>query len=308
MRIACVLLVASCGSTEEGAVPVQAPVAIPMVADAGSPDASGANTILVRPMEMTGPFKSIEAACLAAKPCGFLDMDAEGMGEIHPATKTECALGPDRVDINAIPLDFDAEKGRTSVRLANGNLQIASQNCTVPKGLRREHSIYYGFVKAADGWWRSEALFEYDYNDKYGSGAMTTHWNNRAKAGHPETTFLGMQAVFIGETCSRQGTETNTLELMVRFEEGGAKPIVYPPLVVGQRFKQERTEGLGADEQNCRTIKRSVSLDEKWTGTDELELVGPPAWDALVAHDGTLMIEGSSEQAPSSAGHYRFVK
>ncbi|HEY0251337.1 MAG TPA: hypothetical protein VGC41_07400 [Kofleriaceae bacterium] len=301
MRIA-LIVVAAC-STREAPAPV--PVPVPKLLDAGRPDAAAdaalASTILIRPMALAGPYQTIAAACAAARPCGFTDMDKDET-PINPATTVDCNL---ETDPNAI--SPRSTVGSTPKMLQHAtkelSIQIASQTCARPRGIRAEEDVYYVFVKKGDAWWRSDPVWEWAYNDKYGGGSMTVRWNDQ-----PGRTFFGIQAGLDMLACGKQASSTETLEMMLRIEPGEAQPIVFPPIVVGERFK---LGALGPDSQldaDCKPQHRETILDEHWAGVDDLELTGAPTWTGIGASEGAIVIGLKQDDVPSPVGRYRFVR
>ena len=252
---------------------------------------------LLRPVGMTGPFPTIDDACESAKPCGATDTG--------PAKIATCsALEPEssgHVDPNASPPSFNGP--RAELRHASGAIamQIASQQCPAPKGVRSEQDIYYVFVKRADGWWRSHPLWEWSYNDKYGGGSMIVRWNDQ-----PGRTFVGVAAGLHDLACEKNGDELTTEELMIRIEPGTTRPLVWGPLVVGQAAAL--TPYPSAD-PTCRASATAQELTEHWTSADELELTGSATWPSLEKRDGILQIGWHFHDAqPSSVGKYRFIR
>lgn len=315
MRIACVMLVAGCGAEQMQPAPATPPVVTAVVVDAATsavPDRafadtpSNANITLIRPMAMTGPYKSLAAACQALEPCGFSDMDELGRERV-PSTRTVCNLGPDRVDPNAYNLASGAP-AKLDHHAKGLSVQIASQSCEVPRGLRRDHTVYFTFVEQGGAWWRTDKpIWSYDYNDKYESGTMLAHWNDQ-----PGRTFLGMQVGLSGLDCTKQAHTLDTLELMIRVEPGDQHPVVYPPLVVGQRFSRELDFDPARDPElakDCKPEQHAVSLTETWVDSDTLDLTGVATWHALATdEDGALAIGIGGQPAPSNAGRYRFTR
>ncbi|HEY1816459.1 MAG TPA: hypothetical protein VGG74_29135 [Kofleriaceae bacterium] len=278
-----------------------APVAsvVPVAADAGVPP----GTTLLQPVGMAGPFATLVAACHSAKPCGFTDMDAAGR-MTHPATKTSCPAieSADRSDPNAVDPSSGAA-ARVAHTASGMELRIGSQHCDAPQGLRSETDVYYMFVKRPDGWWRSDALWQWDYNDKYTSGSMIVRWNDQ-----PGRTFAGIAAAVNELACNAGANARTTDELMVRVEQGTARPLVWGPLVVGRRHEVAL---LGPPDPgtDCRPEKTSHELTETWSSPDDLELAGSATWPSLERTDGVLSIGlRLRDGEPSSVGKYRFVR
>jgi hypothetical protein len=263
-----------------------------------------AGPTLLRPVGMTGPFPTIDDACESAKPCGFTELDDHG-NAIKPPTTTDCAMGRD--DPNAVePGSIGQQAAEIDHVTAKGiELRIGSQSCAVPKAIRGEQDIYFMFVKRADGWWRSDALWQYSYNDKYVDGTMHVRWNDQ-----PRATFAGIAAGIDELDCEKQGDSQSTEELMVRVEAGSAHPLVWAPLVVGRRYAQAKRSD-GAPDVACPTINRATELDEKWSSPDDLTLTGEASWNEMDmdATNGLLTIGfAAARVVPSSAGDYRFVR
>jgi hypothetical protein len=268
--------------------------------------------ILVRPVAMFGPYKSVLAACTGVKPCGFRELEYRGPDDAwghltKPATKTSCpaiASGEDGDPHAALP-DYSGMAALIHHAKPIGlDLRIASQHCDVPDGLREARDIYYVFVKRADGWWRTAPLWQWDYNDKYGGGTMLVRWNDR-----PGRTFVGVAAgETFGAACGKQGAESDTLELMFRIEPGDKQPIVFGPLVVGERYQLELYPNPDDRAKECKNTKHADELVERWLGDDELELTGPATWREVSVEDGVLRIGLGDRKTPSSIGRYRFTR
>jgi hypothetical protein len=275
-----------------------APVA-PIASDAGVPP----GTAVLQPVGMAGPFATLADACHSAKPCGFTDMDAAGH-MTHPATKTSCPSieSADRSDPNAADPNTGAV-ARVAHTAGGMELRIGSQHCDVPQGIRGEQDIYFMFVKRADGWWRSDALWQWDYNDKYTSGSMIVRWNDQ-----PGRTFAGIAAAVNELVCNAGANARTSDELMVRVEQGTARPLVWGPLVVGRRHEVAL---LGPPDPgtDCRPEKQSQEMTETWASPDDLELAGSATWPSIKRPDGVLAIGWRFPgDEPSSAGTYRFVR
>jgi hypothetical protein len=281
-----------------GAAIVDAP---PPVVDAGAPP----GTTLLHPVGMAGPFATLVEACHSAEPCGFTDMDRHA-NPTKPATTTSCPAIEDREirDPNA----DDPKHVGTEVALAHVvgamELRIGSQSCTVPDGLRAEQDIYYMFVKRADRWWRSDALWQWSYNTKYSNGTMVVRWNDQ-----PGRTFVGIAAGLTEPTCQRQGASLATDEMMIRVEPGTTQPRVWAPLVVGRRFEQA-PEAYAAPDVTCPTIKTAQELTETWPSPDDLQLTGSATWPSIDAGSNGVFTIGwhLRDDQPSSVGTYRFVR
>lgn len=311
MRALALIVIAGCQAGDGVvAAPPATPAAPPpkLVADAAvvTPDAGlPPNTTVLAPVAMDGPYKTIAEACHHAKPCGFTDMDDQGR-ERSPATKTSCpALESSQfVDPNAEdprPNGKGINMAQLSHRSKDLELRIGSQSCAAPKGIRSEHDIYFMFVKRAEGWWRSVALWQWSYNDKYANGTMLVKWNDQ-----PGRTFAGIAAGTSEVTCNRQGYEHDTLELMVRVEPGTTTPIVYAPLIVGERTQLDPIEELAP--QDCKKSRSATELTEHWSSDDDLELTGAATWNKAPFDNGVLTIWLLGDRVPSSVGHYRFTR
>ena len=251
---------------------------------------------------MDGPYKTLMAACVHAKPCGFTDMNEKGI-ESAPQKKATCPslAGDDDYDPNAGTQA--GAKTQLSHKSKDLQMRIASQSCAMPKGIRGEQDIYYMFVKRADGWWRSERLWQWSYNDKYAGGTMLIKWNDK-----PGRSFAGVMAGQNDTACNRQGTAVSALEMMIRVEPGTKSPIVYAPLVVGERSSLALDDPREASNQpDCKSTSHADEMTEKWTGDDDLELSGIGTWNGIPFSDGMITI-GFTATAPSTAGHYRFTR
>lgn len=309
---------ASASVTEAAPIAADAAIAQPVppprdaavavaAADAPAP-ASPPDTTVLTPVAMDGPYKSVAEACDHAAPCGFTAMTDAG-DFTKPATKTSCpALESNQyIDPNSarpepgIGLDM-AQLSHASKEL---ELRIGSESCAEPKGMRGEHDIYFMFVKRADGWWRSAPLWQWSYNDKYGAGTMLVRWNDQ-----PGRTFAGIAAGLSELTCDKRGDEQSTLELMVRVEPGTTAPVVFAPLVVGERSQLDPVdERLGfAEGSECKSSKHRDELTERWSTPDDLELTGTAMWQGARRDDHGLYIGFTGDRAPSSAGRYRFTR
>jgi hypothetical protein len=126
-------------------------------------------------------------------------------------------------------------------------------------------------------------------------------WND-AKPGR---TFAGVMAGQDDLVCMKQGTAHSTLELMIRVEPGKQKPVVFAPLVVGERSAVEPMSDVPGD---CKASKHSTELEEHWTSDDDLELTGPGTWLGFQSDAGLLQIGFQGGDKPSSVGHYRFTR
>ncbi|HEX7702734.1 MAG TPA: hypothetical protein VF403_18470, partial [Kofleriaceae bacterium] len=224
-----------------------------------------------------------------------------------PATKPSCPAlrSSEFVDPNATdpnPKGMGVNMVQLSHKSKDLELRLGSQSCAEPKGMRGEQDIYYMFVKRSDGWWRSEPLWQWQYNEKYSAGTMLVRWND-AKPGR---TFVGVMAGEDSLVCEKQGYAHQTLELMIRVEPGKKTPVVFAPLVVGERSAVEPMDDTaGVD---CKASKHSAELDEHWTSDDDLELTGPGTWHGFRSDAGLLEIGFAGGDKPSSVGHYRFTR
>ncbi|HEY1558792.1 MAG TPA: hypothetical protein VGF94_28410 [Kofleriaceae bacterium] len=250
----------------------------------------------VHPVAMDGPYKTLAAACQHARPCGGTDMDEKGNVSHRPKTPT-CDAVTDRThDINAGEAKLEHAVGGDEIRLGG-------VKCAEPDGLRYTHSEYSVYVHRKDGWWRTAApVFAVDYNDKYCDVTQATRWNDQ-----PGRTFLGIAATQECVACMKQADSTETLEMMLRVEPDGTKPVVFGPLAVGERVTQTPNSDIDKD-VDCKKVKRVVSLDEKWSGADDLVLAGPATWQAPEMEDGLIVIAITQTDAASSAGSYHFAR
>ncbi|MFT3696768.1 MAG: hypothetical protein QM831_26740 [Kofleriaceae bacterium] len=249
----------------------------------------------VEPLTLAGPFTSAQAACESAKPCGFTDLDPKTLKETKPQKKTVCKLdfAPDGPDAGSLE-----HKG-------NGlTMRIAAQTCAVPEGIRDSHHIYYVLVKQGDSWYRTTPLYQWDYNDKYGGGESKVRWNDRK--GH---TFIGLQLQRTELACGKNGQTTETLEMMLRVDPGDKAPIVFSPLLVGERWKLESFGDTGPD---CEGKPITISLDEKYADNDDsLELTGVDKWYPTITSKETGILEVGVTSDPktkvaSPVGKYHF--
>jgi len=303
------LVVAACSSHAEAPVaskPAPAPLPVPPAvqpADAGAvtastPDASTVpdGATVLHPVAMDGPYPTLLASCQHARPCGGTVMD--DMGKVsHPPKAPTCDAVIDR------SREINAGEAKLEHTIGDDEIHLAGVKCTEPVGLRYTHSEYSVYVHRSDGWWRtSEPMFAIDYNDKYCDASQVVRWNDQ-----PGRTFLGIAAKLECVACIKQGSLTETLEMMIRIEHGDAKPVVFGPLAVGERYVQ--TPNADIDPQiDCKTIRDVVSLDEKWPTPDDLVLTGPASWHAPETEDGILWIGVTNKDVPSPAGSYHFSR
>jgi hypothetical protein len=262
-----------------------------------------ADPVTLTPVAMDGPYKSQDEACVHATPCGGTQVDAKDSIKFVRPPKVAACSG---FDINGV--DVNGKKARLDHTAGDLAIQIASQGCAVPDGIRWQHNVYYVFVKRADGWWRSAPLWQFKYNEKYERGSMLIKWNDQ-----PGRTFAGIMAQLNSFACMKHGSESRTVEMMVRIEAGTKSPIVFAPLVVGERFSRELDKDNprepGFDPVDCKPIKKLFELDEKWSGDDDLELKGPATWFGLRSVDGAInVVVDDTKMNLSSAGTYRFSR
>ena len=259
------------------------------------------STTALKPLAIAGPYSSLKDSCMAAPPCGGTVMDDKTGNISKPPAKPECGavLDPSN-DVYA----NEPNGGRTPLLHAVGNaeLRIGAVGCAVPAGLRYDHARYFMFIKRPDGWWRAGPLFDYNLNNKYCGLSLLIRWNDRTGR-----TFAGIQATESCVACIKQGSQDEVLEMMVRVETAGAKPIVFPPLVVGERNTVEPAKDKDP-EVECKAVKDRFSMKETWPSDDELELAGPATWYAVRTVDGVIHVGLGDKDAPSTAGHYRFTR
>ncbi|HET7504952.1 MAG TPA: hypothetical protein VFK02_28205 [Kofleriaceae bacterium] len=260
----------------------------------------------ITPVDLAGPYPSLAASCKAAPPCGFTDMDARG-NESKPATRPRCdaVLDPSNDIVGHVPDAFSKTGAATAMTHRRGDTEIRFGGviCAVPKGLRREHSMYYVFVHRPDGWWRTTtAMFEYDYNDKYCGGAMYIKWNDK-----PTRTIAGIAAEASCLACTKQGQSSSITELMLRVEVSGDRPAVFPLLPVGYRSRLEKLDDssdlTGAE---CKPSRSAMSLTETWPADDEVVLDGSVGPTVSASEGMTLdRFVGDGTIRP---GRYRFTR
>jgi hypothetical protein len=308
-----VMVAAACGRDPvarqpPAPAPAPAPARLPAdaavaAADAAADAAAVEPATPLRPVAMAGPYKSILDACLHASPCGFREMDDRGR-ESKPATETHCPGLEDGGGFDANALTSNTHEPAPVAHRGNGvDWQIASQQCDEPKEIRGEQDIYYVFAHRGDGWWRSAPLWKWGYNDKYCGGSMDVRWNDQ-----PGRTFLGLAAALSCLACMKQANETTTIELMVRLERGRDTPVVFPPLVVGQRDATEPESAESSPDRDCQLGKSAIELAEHWRSDDELELTGSATWPVPERQDGAVVIGAFGNPGPSSVGRYRFTR
>lgn len=294
-RLFVALLVVGCSTSRADPAP-GAPPASGAAAPAGD-----ARVTEIRPLPIAGPFPSLADACRRALPCGGTQIDEKTGHVTRPPARPDCSAVLDPAK--------DENLGTASgdrAELVHGagdrEIQIGGVACAVPKGLRGSESRYHVFIKRPDGWWRSDPVFVFNYNDKYCAGSMMIRWNDQ-----PGRTFAGLAATRTCLTCSKQGNEDDTLELMIRVETQGARPIVFQPLAVGERNTVTPDAQLspGID---CKPSKHHVSMTESWSSADELVLTGPASWRDVPVQDGVIFIGLGQSGRPSTAGRYRFTR
>jgi len=267
------------------------------LSDAAPPSSATA----LKPLAIAGPYPSLKDSCMAASPCGGTVIDYKTGNITKPPAKPECGVVLDPTN------DSYANEpggGRTQLvhKVGDAELHVGAVGCAVPEGIRYDHARYFMFVKRADGWWRAGPLFDYNFNNKYCGGSLMIRWNDR-----PGRTFAGMMASEGCVACSKQGNEDSVIEMMVRVETTGAKPVVFPPLVVGERETIEAMKDKDP-EVSCKPVKDRLSMKESWPSDDELDLAGPPTWYAVPTVDGVIHVGLGQKGAPSTAGHYRFTR
>ena len=95
---------------------------------------------------------------------------------------------------------------------------------------------------------------------------------------------------------------------MIRVEPGIATPVVFAPLVVGERFALEVDKDLADAADDCKASKHADELEEHWTSDDDLELTGADTWRGFRSDGGSLEIGFTGGDKPSSVGRYRFTR
>ena len=222
MRAALLLVgIAGCATSAADPAPTAAPPPPPAQA--------------VKPLELAGPFASLQESCKAAPPCGFTDMDPTTFKETKPPKVPNCkaVLDPSIDRVRMIPMSISTKGGDAAMthKTSDGEIRIGGVICAVPDGLRRDDAEYYVFVHRFEGWYRTKKpMFEYSYNNKYCSGGMYILWNDK-----PSRTIAGIAAAGNCLTCSKQGNKESIAELMLRVEMTGKTPAVYPFIPVGHR-------------------------------------------------------------------------
>jgi hypothetical protein len=264
-------------------------------------DALGSDAIAIRALPAAGPYPSLFAACEAAAPCGGTGFDRATEKITDPPAHPDCSAvggaGPEYFEPNA------RSQGPELVhRVAGAELRIAPVACAVPRALHFDDARFYLFARRADGWWRSGPLFEVDTNNKYCGASAVVRWNAQ-----PGRTFIGLAATSSCVACVKEGAEDETTEMMIRVETDGAAPVVFPPLVVGER--DVLTPNADIDPQiDCKAKRTAISLAEHWPGPDDLVLTGPATWAAPLLEDGLLRLGFGRAGQPSPVGHYRFTR
>ena len=318
MRAAIAILFVACNGSARPTdpAPKSAPPAITpptgVVADAAVAAVDAAQAVdpdvtPITPLAIVGPFKTVLDSCRSARPCGFTDMDSRGR-ETKPATRPDCAavLDPSAgIASRMLPQDMQSRSPEATPKvvheIAGGEIRLASVRCAVPKGLRYEHAEYYVFVQRSDGWWRTEApVMTYNYNEKYCGGGMYLRWNDK-----PTRTIAGIAASFGCLTCTKQGDYEDVLELMLRIETTGARPLVFAPLPVGARHKQAPFgPPVAGDPDPCPASASATSMKETWVSDDELVLEGKSGSGGPLEH----VDMAAPQQHGAAAGRYRFTR
>ena len=261
---------------------------------AGSAVGGDANVVTLKPLKMAGPFKTLHDSCASVPACG-VELGVPG------GNKPDCSRveDPSR-EVNGRDISNPETQTERDHTAGDVELLVAGVDCGRPDDPHGDDSNYYMFIKRADGWWRSSALFYFAYNGKYCDGLMHVRWNDQ-----PARTFAGIAGEVSCISCGKQGYEEDTTELMVRVEASGAKPIVFPPLVVGMRASSRRTEW--SSDPTCPTANKYLSMTETWPAVDELVLSGPATWNRPQILNGVVEM-GGGLPGKSSAGRYRFTR
>jgi len=245
----------------------------------------------IRAAPMAGPFKTAKAACLAAPACGgtvYNDRTNKISGSPGP---TRCTYWPE-----SEPGEAESEPEPTT--LTTPDALLASVSCAAPRGIRSSEEQYYLFIQTAAGWWRAPA-FSFSYNDKYCGEEITATWETRG------TQRIARVKGSIGcVACSKQGQQSDDLDLLIVAETARKRPVMYQPLVTGQHERQER-DADGATDVDCPTIKTDVVLTETWTGTHALELTGPATWKKITRDRRGILLRLGADGARSSVGTYK---
>lgn len=248
-------------------------------ADAGAP-----KPLKSRPM--TGPFKTIEAACDKVPPCGFNKIDDSGKVS-EPAKTADCSL-------------LSAQDGDAS-GFDNGDTRLVGSQCAIPKGERGQDTQYYLYVKRDDGWWRStERVFDVNYNEKYCGGKLSASWDDRG-------AHLSMGVGCI--SCNKQGDSDFWFDVFLPIARAGKSPVYWDAIVEGQHYRSKlRDDGDKAEEKDCNTVPYDAVLKEILKG-DDLVLTGPAKWRSnSTDKPGFHVWYGAGDNVPSTAGTYRLVR
>jgi hypothetical protein len=307
-----ILLVACNGSPKPTAPPLITPPTGVVVGDAAVPSVDAAPAIdpdvtPIMPLAVVGPFKTVLDSCRSARPCGFTEMDSRGR-ESKPPSRPDCAAVVDPsagIASRMLPQDMQSRSPEATPKvvhkIAGGEIRLASVRCAVPEGLRYEHAEYYVYVQRSDGWWRTDApVMTYNYNEKYCGGGMYIRWNDK-----PTRTIAGIAASFSCLTCSKQGDYEDVLELMLRIETAGVKPLVFAPLPVGARHKQAPFEPPTPDDPDpCPASAFAMSMKETWVSDDEVILDGKGGSGGPLEH----IDMAAPPQQGAAAGRYRFIR
>lgn len=307
-----ILIVTSCSSpTSVEPSPAPTPRPSPIVAAAPAPAATRLAPVpvdapapftgtVLQATAMIGPSPTLLEACKSTAPCGTTVYE-EPLKFSKPPLHADCrAVADPATDPNGS--EPNGQGARLVHPTADGEIRLASATCAVPEGIRYDENRYYVFVKRADGWWRtSTPLFTFYYNNKYCGGTLVARWNDR-----PGRTFLGLAATLGCLTCMKQGHGDETIEMMIRVETGGATPIAFPPLVVGER--SVNTPDNPSPDVECKASKRYLEMSETWPSDDDLVLTGPATWHAIARGDGGIAIGLGLPGEVSTAGTYRFAR
>lgn len=262
-------------------------VIVVLVAATAYADAPAAKEL--RGVAMVGPYPSQVEACKTAPPCGETR-----------AAQPDCRALTTKRDPN---LDEEAAGKRTWIK--NDRAVLAPVTCTVPKGVDDRHAQYYLFVKRDDGWWRSAGVeLELWGNDN----GETQHLDGLVKD-VGERVVMHVQAVDESLDCSKQGTTTQTVDLLLLADvaAAGGAPVTYPPLATGQHLRREIDEGSeGAT--TCTPLKKSYVLAESWPDASTLVLKGAARWFEAFGDARNTFSFREDKKAASTAGTYKLVR
>lgn len=282
---------------------------VPVIVDAAPIDADPVDRPIDVPvLAMAGPYKSLEASCAAARPCGELTMDPQGIQPPKLPTEPDCrmVLDPTEDPTARAPGAFaNATVGGVELvhAIPGGELRIGGVRCAIPENSRGESFEDYVFVRRADGWWRTQLpVFEHSYNEKYCNAGMYMMWNTKGAR-----TILGLAGSRNCMTCSKQLMSEDVTELMIRIESGGAKPRVFAPLLVGLRTRTDNSLDTSPSSwaADCKLGATATSLKETWPTDNEVVLSGPAA--AAGGPLDKMFTVGSADITQlARAGHYRF--